>query len=154
TSAFFKRLELHLRRHEDCPMCGCLEGNMRTPSYFSPTLPFPRDSAWGDPGWSRIVGAALLSTFLLFATNAGAQNDAMVFSRGALIIPEQAFFQSPCGAVSAYGLVWKLLQSNQPGHYNAPHPITVYVVINGAKRSPNRCVPSDRTAAPTPNAAG
>ena len=37
------------------------------------------------------------------------------FSRGSLIIPQQASFQPGCGSVSAYGLVWRILQSNQAG---------------------------------------
>lgn len=33
------------------------------------------------------------------------------------------------GTISSYGLVWRLLQSNQAGHFNATHPITVYWTI-------------------------
>jgi type IV pilus assembly protein PilY1 len=96
-----------------------------------------------------------LGTLSLFGVgSAWATNDVVQFSRGALIIPEQAVFQTPCGAISGYGLVWKILQSNSPGHYNAAHPVTVYLVINGGKSSPNRCVTSNRTPAPTPSAAG
>jgi len=78
----------------------------------------------------------------------------VTFSRGALIIPEQASFQTPCGAISAYGLVWKILQSNQTGHFNETHPVTVYMALNGNKASHNRCVISNRTPAPSPNSAG
>src|SRR6266852_1777757 len=91
---------------------------------------------------------------LLLAFSAWGRNDTLQFSRGSLIIPEQASFQTPCGAVSAYGLIWRLLQSNQVGHYNATHPVTVYIAINGGKASHNRCVTSNRTPAPTPSATG
>ncbi|MFT3841398.1 MAG: hypothetical protein QM723_30690 [Myxococcaceae bacterium] len=73
----------------------------------------------------------------------------MTFSPGALIIPEQSNFQDGCGAVSAYGLVWRILQSNQPGHYNAAHPVTVYWVISSTKASPNRCVPTNLSVPPS-----
>jgi type IV pilus assembly protein PilY1 len=88
------------------------------------------------------------------APAAWALNDAMQFSSGALIIPEQSAFQNPCGSVSAYGLVWRILQSNQPGHYNANHPVTVYIAINGNKLSPNRCSLSNLSTPPTPNGPG
>ncbi|MFT3837878.1 MAG: hypothetical protein QM723_12880 [Myxococcaceae bacterium] len=75
--------------------------------------------------------------------------DTMTFSPGALIIPEQSNFQDGCGAVSAYGLVWRILQSNQAGHFNAAHPVTVYWVISSTKQSPNRCTPTDLSTPPS-----
>jgi type IV pilus assembly protein PilY1 len=95
-----------------------------------------------------LVGSGILE-------NAASADD-VTFSGGSLIIPMQANFQDACGVTSAYGLVWQILQANQPGHYfaNANRVVTVYVITNGNKKSPNRCVPSNRTAAPTPNVAG
>ncbi len=73
-------------------------------------------------------------------------NDIVTFPAGSLIIPMQGNFQDKCGTTSAYGLVWRILQSNQAGHFNAAHPVTVYWIINDKKGSPNRCVPSNLSA--------
>ena len=85
-----------------------------------------------------------------------ASADDVTFSSGSLIIPMQANFQDACGVTSAYGLVWQLLRANAPGHYfaNANRIVTIYSITNGGKTSPNRCVPSNRTSAPTPNNPG
>jgi type IV pilus assembly protein PilY1 len=97
-----------------------------------------------------LVGLATL----FFQTSIRAEDN--TFSSGSLIIPMQSNFQDSCGVTSAYGLVWQILRANQPGHYfaNINHNVTVYVVINGKKTSHNRCVPSNLSPAPGPNAAG
>ncbi|MFP2904876.1 hypothetical protein ACLESD_07440 [Pyxidicoccus sp. 3LFB2] len=77
--------------------------------------------------------------------------DIVTFSRGSLIIPENATFQQGCGALSAYGLVWRILQANQAGGPNAANPVTVYLAINDQKQSPNRCTPTNRHTAPAPS---
>ncbi|QSQ19856.1 hypothetical protein JY651_31820 [Pyxidicoccus parkwayensis] len=91
----------------------------------------------------------LLALALLSALPASA-TDIVTFSRGSLIIPENATFQQGCGSLSAYGLVWRILQSNQAGGPNAASPITVYLAINDQKASPNRCVPTNRHTPPSP----
>ncbi|TQF15617.1 hypothetical protein FJV41_12550 [Myxococcus llanfairpwllgwyngyllgogerychwyrndrobwllllantysiliogogogochensis] len=98
---------------------------------------------------SSTLWRALVAMSLLVALPASA-TDLVTFSRGALIIPEQATFQRGCGSLSAYGLVWRILQSNQPGGANASHPVTVYLAINDLKASPNRCVPTNRHTPPAP----
>lgn len=87
------------------------------------------------------------------ASSASADSDSIQFTEGSLIIPMNANFQDACGTVSAYGLVWRLLQANQPGHYFAlrDHPVIVYVAINNTKVSPNRCVPSNLSMPPAPS---
>lgn len=92
---------------------------------------------------------ALLGLALLAALPASA-TDLVTFSRGSLIIPEQATFQQGCGALSAYGLVWRILQANQANGPNASNPVTVYLAINDLKASPNRCVPTNRHTPPAP----
>ena len=89
-------------------------------------------------------------------TGSQAWADDVTFSGGSLIIPMQANYQDSCGVTSAYGLIWQILRANQPGHFfaNANHSVTVYVIINGNKRGPNRCVPSNLTPAPNPNNPG
>ncbi|MFZ5443886.1 MAG: hypothetical protein ACOZQL_28030 [Myxococcota bacterium] len=67
----------------------------------------------------------------------------MSFSKGALIIPMNATFQTKCGQISAYGLVYRILQANGPGHRNASSPVTVYLVSDPAKASVNRCRPTN-----------
>jgi type IV pilus assembly protein PilY1 len=99
------------------------------------------------PRW--LVAVLVLEPALAFA-----QNDQMHFSKGSLIIPLQGNYQTDCGTASAYGLVWRILQSNQAGHYNASHPVTVYWVINGTKLSPNRCVPNNKVSPPAPFSVG
>lgn len=101
------------------------------------------------------VAALLLgSGGVVFERSAWA--DDVAFSGGSLIIPMQANFQDACGVTSAYGLVWQILRANQPGHYfaNADHLVTVYLVTNGNKKSHNRCIPSNRTPAPSPSNPG
>jgi type IV pilus assembly protein PilY1 len=51
------------------------------------------------------------------------------FEQGSLIIPMQRAYQTECGAVAAYGLVYRLLQ----------HGVTVHWIINPAKSSHHRC---------------
>src|SRR5580704_1850652 len=89
-------------------------------------------------GWALAVA-------LLAAGTSLAQTDVVQFSQGSLVIPMSASFQTPCGVVSAYGMIWRILQSNQTGHYNALHPVTVYWAINPTKASPDRCVPTNLT---------
>jgi type IV pilus assembly protein PilY1 len=96
-----------------------------------------------------LLHRALLAAALLCAMPAAA-TDIVTFSRGSLIIPENASFQQGCGALSAYGLVWRILQSNQAGGPNAANPVTVYLAINDQKQSPNRCVPTNRHTPPEP----
>ncbi|MCP3102023.1 hypothetical protein LZ198_24455 [Myxococcus sp. K15C18031901] len=98
---------------------------------------------------SSSIRRTLLAVALLAALPASA-TDLVTFSRGSLIIPEQATFQQGCGSLSAYGLVWRLLQANQPGGMNADRPVTVYLAINDVKESPNRCVPTNRHTPPAP----
>lgn len=85
------------------------------------------------------------------ALTAAAQSDTMTFGRGSLIIPMQGSYQRGNGIVAAYGLVWRILKSNDAGGFNASHPVTIYWVINGNKTSPNRCVPSNLHLPPAPN---
>lgn len=102
----------------------------------------------------RAVLVAGALALLSWGGAASAQTDTVTFPRGSLIIPMTASFQTSCGVVSSYGLIWRILQSNQPGHFNAAHPVTVYWIVNPGKTSPNRCVPSNKTTAPTPNSPG
>jgi len=99
-----------------------------------------------------VAAAALLLGSGLFVSENSAWADDIAFSGGSLIIPMQANFQNACGVTSAYGLIWQILRANQPGHYfaNANHMVTVYLITNGNKISPNRCVPSNLTTAPSP----
>ena len=92
-----------------------------------------------------------LGLFIALISSLAAANPVQTFSQGSLIIPMQANFQSACGTTSAYGLIWKLLYENRPGGAFAGSPVTIYWVINDAKDSPNRCVPSNKHASPLPS---
>ncbi|MFO0595800.1 MAG: hypothetical protein U0228_10860 [Myxococcaceae bacterium] len=75
-----------------------------------------------------------------------ANADVVTFSRGALIIPMNSTWQTKCGQISAYGLVYRILEANGPGHRNAGSPVTVYLVDDPGKSSPNRCKPTNTIA--------
>ena len=87
---------------------------------------------------------------LVLVSSLAAANPVQTFSQGSLIIPMQNNFQTECGTTSAYGLVWKLLYENRPGGAFAGSPVTVYWIVNDAKSSPNRCVPTNRHRRPDP----
>jgi len=98
---------------------------------------------------------AAVSVALL--ASSAARADTMSFSKNALIIPMQSRFQPAEGMLSAYGLVYRILQANAPGHRNAANPVTVYVTVASGKQSPNHCKPSNLSAfqgsVPTPGSA-
>ena len=84
---------------------------------------------------------------LLCALMAGtALADNVPFSRGAIIIPMESTFQSQAGSVSAYGLIYRILQANQAGHRNANSLVTVYIANDPTKQSVNRCKPTNTAA--------
>ncbi len=83
---------------------------------------------------------AVLLCALMGAT---ALADNVPFTRGALIIPMESTFQSQAGSVSAYGLVYRILQANQAGHRNAASIVTVYIANDPTKQSVNRCKPTN-----------
>lgn len=76
--------------------------------------------------------------------------DIQNFAKGSLIIPQEATFQTGCGSLSAYGLVWRLLNENGPTGAFGGSPLTIYWTINPDKTSPNRCVPSNKHTPPAP----
>ena len=65
--------------------------------------------------WVVVVS---LAAALVAPTLASADN----FNAGALIIPSGASFQTDCGAVSEYGLVYDILRANQWLAANPPAP--------------------------------
>ena len=76
------------------------------------------------------------------------------FNAGALIIPPSAAYQTDCGAVAIYGLVYDILRANA---YIAAHPvqfpngpIEVYYAYRDTKKSPNRCTPTNLSVNPAP----
>lgn len=85
----------------------------------------------------------------LTASTAFAQSSTKLFKPGSLIIPQSAVFQTGCGSVSAYGLVYRLLLENQSGGvFGSATPVTIYWSIDPLKKSLNRCTPSNRHTAP------
>lgn len=91
--------------------------------------------------WCAAKSAALALVLALAASPAAA--DVKTFARGSLIIPMTSVFQTQCGQVSAYGLVYRILQANGPGHRNAGKPVTVYIINDSGKKSVNRCKPTN-----------
>jgi hypothetical protein len=76
------------------------------------------------------------------------------FAVGSLIIPPGAAYQTDCGAVAIYGLVYNVLRANA---YLKTKPlispggeIELYYAFNGNKASPNRCAPTNKSTTPAP----
>ncbi len=94
--------------------------------------------------------ASLVAVMLL--GSAAMAQDMVSFEAGSIIIPEDATYQTGCGSVSGYGLVYEILRQNDTGGVFGPtNPVTIYWVINPNKSSPNRCVPSNKHSAPLTN---
>ena len=94
---------------------------------------------------------AALMIVAALATPAAADK---TFAVGSLIIPPGAAYQSDCGAVAIYGLVYNVLRANA---WLAARPlvspggtIEVYYAFNANKSSPNRCTPTNKSTTPAP----
>lgn len=79
--------------------------------------------------------------------------DTKTFKAGSLIIPASSVYQTDCGAVSMYGLIYNILRANawldaDPGY----GPIEIYYAYDTAKASPNRCTPTNLHTAPSVDA--
>ncbi|MBI5068452.1 MAG: hypothetical protein HZB56_09440 [Deltaproteobacteria bacterium] len=83
--------------------------------------------------------AALLAMALALPGAAAAYEK--TFSQGSLIIPTQAEYQTDCGTISAYGLMYMLLLRNEVRAAATPAkpPITIYWIIEPRKLSHHRC---------------
>lgn len=87
----------------------------------------------------------------VFALVVGAAEPAradITFAAGSLIIPSGSSYQSDCGAVAMYGLVYDVLRANQWLAANHYTPIRVYYTYKDTKESPNRCTPTNLDAGP------
>lgn len=104
---------------------------------FSICIDFPPRRRW------RASAAAALAVTLTLSAATAAAADVKTFARGSLIIPMTSVFQTQCGQVSAYGLVYRILEANGPGHRNASKPVTVYIINDSGKKSVNRCKPTN-----------
>ncbi len=81
---------------------------------------------------------------VVIATATPALAETKEFKAGSLIIPATSVFQTDCGAVSMYGLIYNILRANEwleadPGY----GPIEIYYAYNTEKLSPNRCTPTN-----------
>ncbi len=78
------------------------------------------------------------------------------FNPGALILPTSSAYQTDCGAVAVYGLVYDVLRANAYLAANpalAPGgPIEIYYSFKDVKASPNRCTPTNKNTNPAPAA--
>lgn len=98
--------------------------------------------------------STLIGTFVLVGITAAASpahaQATKDFKAGSLIIPATSVYQTDCGAVSMYGLIYNILRANtwldaDPGY----GPIEVYYAYNTSKLSPNRCTPTNKHGDPT-----
>ncbi len=93
---------------------------------------------------------SLVGLFALISSTALAASTSKLFKPGSIIIPQSAVYQTGCGSVSAYGLVYRLLLENKSGGVFGPtEPVTIYWSIDPAKKSLNRCVPSNKHTTPS-----
>src|SRR5688572_18686782 len=91
-----------------------------------------------------------LLTGLLFATIASvapAHADT-TFGPGSIILPASAAYQTDCGAVSVYGVVYQTLRANAWLNANGHGKIEVFYSIKDTKQSPNRCTPTNLHVGP------
>ncbi|MDB4960821.1 MAG: hypothetical protein JWP01_820 [Myxococcales bacterium] len=100
----------------------------------------------------------LLVTGMLVGLGAPAHAD-KTFNIGSLIIPTSAAYQSECGAVASYGLVYNVLRANAYLEANKATicptlpfgktcKIEIYYSVKSSKMSPNRCTPTNLDAGP------
>src|SRR5688572_28735468 len=104
---------------------------------------------------SKLIGKLLGTIALVGATavSTPAFAETKDFKAGSLIIPATSVFQTDCGSVSMYGLIYNVLRANEwldadPGY----GPITVYYAYNTSKTTPNRCTPTNLHSRPTMDA--
>ena len=95
-----------------------------------------------------------LSALIVAATVAPAAAD-KTFNTGSLILPTTSVYQSECGAVSVYGLVYNVLRANAYLEKNKvalgiTGLIEVHYAYRDTKRSPNRCTPTNISVNPAP----
>lgn len=87
------------------------------------------------------------------------------FAPGSIIIPASATYQTDCGAVAMYGLVYDILRANAwleanratacPGlPSNVTCKIELYYAYREGKASPNRCTPTDKHLGPSYSGSG
>lgn len=85
----------------------------------------------------RAVTATLAALALASPGAAGAFDK--TFAANSLIIPTQMEYQTDCGMVSAYGLVYTILYKNAALVAAGKKPVTIYWVIQPRKQSHHRC---------------
>lgn len=104
----------------------------------------------------------LVIVLALVATTAHADT---TFAPGSLIIPATSTYQTDCGAVAMYGLVFNILRANAwleanratacPGlPASVSCRIEVYYAYKETKASPNRCTPTDQHVGPSYTGSG
>src|SRR5690348_149662 len=89
------------------------------------------------------VGIAAAAVFFAAGGASAAQ-----YAGGSLIIPMQSAYQTYCGTVSAYGLIYSVLRANDGLVAQGKNRISVHWAYKATKASPNRCVPTDQNRPP------
>lgn len=107
----------------------------------------------------KLLSFALVGAIAVGASSA-AEAGSFTFQPGAVILPSSASFQTDCGGVSVYGLVYDVLRANAWLYAHGYGKITVYYTIadstptawsTAGKQSPNRCNPTNLTTPPAPS---
>lgn len=104
-------------------------------------------------------------TLLALALAASTASADTTFAPGSLIIPASSTYQTDCGAVAMYGMIYDILRANEWLEANRatacplfPSDVTckieLYYTYREAKASPNRCTPTDLHVGPTYTGSG
>ena len=107
----------------------------------------------------KVLLRHVLITSVVLAGAARSARADKTFNIGSLIIPANAAYQSECGAVAMYGLVYDVLRANAyleanraaicPTHTASQTcAIELHYAVNATKASPNRCTPTNKDAGP------
>ena len=105
---------------------------------------------------SKLLSGLVVAGLVAFTPRAEANN----FPIGSLILPASASFQSDCGSVGIYGLVYDVMRANPWLASHGYGAISInYAIADGTatawspsgKQSPNRCAPSNLHTPPAPS---
>jgi hypothetical protein len=87
-----------------------------------------------------------LAALCALATPASADTS---FGAGSIIIPATSPYQTDCGAVAIYGVVYNILRANTWLAANGHGDVSVYYSYKESKKSPNRCTPTNLHVGPS-----
>ena len=94
---------------------------------------------------SRLIKILVVAAVCATATPVFADTS---FGAGSIIIPATSPYQTDCGAVSIYGVVYNTLRANAWLQANGHGDVSVFYAYKETKKSPNRCTPTNLHVGP------